>query len=65
MANFDDYGDILEVKDAMELLKISRGPLYKLLRNGDIKAFQQGTSWRIPKQALINYIEERSGVSMP
>ena len=60
---FDLYDDLLDIEAARELLRTSRNSLYKLLHSGDLKGYQQGRVWRIPKQAVIEYIKKRSGIT--
>ena len=59
---FNAYEDLLEVEAACEALHMSRNCLYALLKSGELKGFQQGRIWKIPKQAIIEYITEKSGL---
>lgn len=54
--------DILTVNDLQETLKIGRSAAYKLIENNKIKHFRVGNAIRIPKVALIEYIENSSGL---
>ncbi|SET38383.1 DNA binding domain-containing protein, excisionase family [Natronincola peptidivorans] len=47
---------IYTAKELMEILKIKESLCYKLLREGEIKAFKMGSDWKIPKQSLEEYI---------
>lgn len=60
---FEAYPDLLMIEEACELLKVSRNTLYPLLQNGEIKGFQQGRIWKIPKDAIIDYIVKKSGLN--
>ena len=55
---FENYNDILTVDDVAEILKIGSTQAYKIIRNGELKAFKEGKSWKIPKIALIDYIKK-------
>lgn len=57
---FDAYDDLLTVEEAQEILKICRGNLYVLLQTGQLKGFRNGRSWRIPKEAIIQFIRTQS-----
>lgn len=59
---FDQYDDLLEVHEACALLHMSRNSIYTILRSGELKGYQHGRRWRIPKQAVIEYIKKRSGL---
>lgn len=48
--------DFLTVDELCELLKIGHNAAYTLLGSGKLKAFRNGRVWRIPKQAVIDYI---------
>lgn len=53
LKNCDDF---LMVGELCKLLKIGRNAAYTLLGRGKLKAFRNGRVWRIPKQAVIDYI---------
>lgn len=59
---FEQAEDLLTVLEACELLKIGRGAIYPLLATGQLKAFRNGRVWRIPKEAVIQYIRQSSGL---
>lgn len=48
--------ELLTTKQALELLKIDRKTLYKLLKNGDIPAIKLGAQWRIPEEEIAKLI---------
>lgn len=52
----ETYEDILTVDEACEALKIGYNTMYNLLNSGNLKAFRNGRTWRIPKQAVIEYV---------
>ncbi len=56
---FSEYDDILTVEEACEALKTGTSFLYQLLRSGQLKAYKNGTIWRIPKISLIAYVKAR------
>ena len=49
---FDDYPDILSAEEAAEALRVRENAIYRLLNEGKLKAFKNGRTWRIPKDAL-------------
>lgn len=57
---FDDYPDILSAAEAAEALRIRENAIYRLLNEGKLKAFKNGRTWRIPKDALKEYIKEQA-----
>ena len=56
---FPEYPDIVTVKDLREMLGISRKLAYKLLDYGYIHAVKIGTTLKIPKISVINYVMEK------
>lgn len=56
----DAYDDIMTTEDACEALKMGPGALYEILNNGKLKAYRNGRFWRIPKEAVKQYIKESS-----
>ena len=51
-----DYPDILTAEDLMEILKVSKTTLYRILDRGEIKSLKVGREHRIPKLYLIQYL---------
>ena len=57
---FDDYPDILSAEEAAEALRVRENAIYRLLNEGKLKAFKNGRTWRIPKDALKEAIKEQA-----
>lgn len=55
-----DYPEILTTEEACEVLRVGYNALYELLQSGKLKGYRNGRVWRIPKQAIIEYIIEQS-----
>lgn len=56
----ENYSDVLQIKDIMEILDIGRNSAYKLIGNGSIKSLRIGRNIRIPKVYLIDYLTSES-----
>ena len=54
---FQSTDDLLTVEETAELLRMGRGAIYPLLASGQLKAFRNGRVWRIPKDAVVQYIQ--------
>lgn len=52
----ESYDDILSVEEACEALKVGHNAIYELLNSGKLKAYKNGRVWRIPKEAIKQYI---------
>ena len=57
---FESYDDVLTPEETAEALRIGMNAVYDNLRNGKLKAFRNGRSWRIPKTSLTEYIVNES-----
>ena len=57
---FEDYPDVLTVEEACEALRVGYNAMYELLNSGKLKAYKNGRTWRIPKDAIKKYIIELS-----
>ena len=55
---FNEYKDMLTVAEVSVMLNICPGKTYKLLNEGKILAFRCEKTWCIPKENVINYINE-------
>ena len=53
---FEQYDDIMDVKEVAEALLIGKNQAYKLLDIGDLRAFRIGRTWKIPKKKLEEYV---------
>ena len=48
------------MEEFAELLYIGRNTAYKILNSGEIRAFKIGKAWKIPKDAVSEYILRKS-----
>ena len=53
------YHEILTLKQCQEILQIGKNLMLFLVHNEEIPAFRVGKQWRIRKEDLERYIEER------
>lgn len=52
----DEYPEILEVNDFCKILRIGKNSAYKILESRAIPAFRVGSSWKITKSAMIEFL---------
>ena len=52
----EQYEPVLLPEEAAEILRIGMNQMYKMLNNGEIKAYHVGRTWRIPRESVINYL---------
>ncbi|MCC8022298.1 MAG: helix-turn-helix domain-containing protein [Clostridiales bacterium] len=55
---FEQYGDVLTVRELCEMLRISRNLAYDLLNSGAVRSIRVGRVHRIPKQSVIQYLAQ-------
>lgn len=60
--SFAGFPDILTVKEVGQALQIGRIGVYKLLSEGTLKGFKIGNTYKIPKAALIEYVDKQCGL---
>jgi excisionase family DNA binding protein len=63
MPMFEKYPDVVTVAELAKMLNIGRNTAYELVRDNIIRNVKIGKSIRIPKKAVIQFIEY-SGVKM-
>ena len=59
----DEYGAILSVEEVMEILGVGKNAAYDLFRKNEISSFRLKNRWKIPKQSVIDYINENIPVA--
>ncbi|WP_196590027.1 helix-turn-helix domain-containing protein [Pectinatus frisingensis] len=57
---FDEYGDLITVKELCEMLYIGKNAAYTLLNSGAVKAFRIKRVWKIPKKSVVEYVMGQS-----
>lgn len=56
MYDLSQYPDIMKIEDLMEYLEIGRNSAYKLIQSKEIRALKIGRIYRIPKNAVDEYM---------
>lgn len=50
---------IYTLEDVARILRVCNKTIYTRIKNKEIKAFKEGNSWRIKKEDLDNYLENK------
>lgn len=58
ITSYNDLPLVLHVKDLAKVLSISQNTAYALVRSGQIRSIRTGRIYRIPKDALIEYLNK-------
>lgn len=53
---FVNYDDVVTVDDVKSMLHIGKNAVYDLLHDGTIKSYRNGKTYIIPKQSVINFV---------
>lgn len=59
----ETFDDLLTTEEACEALKIGKNALYALLSSKQLKGYRNGRVWRIPKQAIVDFIRHQAQLS--
>ncbi len=51
--------EVMTIQEVADYLKVTRQTVYKLLKNGNLKAFKIGRSTRILRSELKRFIHEK------
>ena len=59
----NSYEDMVTIDELCEMLAIGRNTAYSLLKTGAVKAFKIGRIWKIPREAVSEYVLQSSRLS--
>ncbi len=51
---------VLKVEELMPILSIGRNTAYELVRSGQIRSVRIGRAYRIPREAVAEYLRKKS-----
>lgn len=60
---FDNYPDVVTVKEMQTMLRIGRKAAYDLVHNGTIPSVRIGTSYLITKKSIENFLSHPVDIS--
>lgn len=49
--------DIMTTQECRKLLEIGKNTILDLIHSGELDAFKIGRRWKIPKEAVIEYLK--------
>ena len=58
----DSMPDLLDPDTAASYLGVSRQYIYKLIHQGELQAISIARHFRIPKKALIKYLQDKGDI---
>lgn len=57
-SSIENLPTVLRVKDLVPLLSISQNTAYALVRSGQIRSIRIGRTYRIPREAVLEYLSK-------
>ena len=57
---FDDFPELLTIREAATLMRVGRDTAYSLARTRAIPVVRLGRQFRVPKAALIAHLERQA-----
>ena len=64
-ANEEELSDMMTIAEVAKYLKLHELTVRRLAREGELPAFKVGRQWRVKRDLLESWIEERSGQGTP
>ncbi len=58
--SFDDLPLTIRVEELMPILGVGRNAAYELVRSGQIRSVRIGRQLRIPKDAVLNFLNQQN-----
>ena len=55
-----EYPDFLKKEQVLEILQISERTFYRLVHSAQLEATKVGGTWRVPKLAVLKYLQEKN-----
>ena len=56
---YENIPEIMTLRECQELLKIGKNTMLELIHSGELSAFRIGNRWKIPKEAVMEFIKYR------
>ena len=60
----ENYNDMITIDELCEMLSIGKNTAYQLLSSGQIHAFKIGRIWKIPRDAVSEYVIRSSNMTI-
>ena len=56
---YENIPEIMTLRECQELLKVGKNTMLELIHSGELSAFRIGNRWKIPKEAVVEFIKYR------
>ena len=56
---YENIPEIMTLRECQQLLKVGKNTMLDLIHSGDLSAFRIGNRWKIPKEAVLEFIKYR------
>ncbi len=51
--------EIMTLRECREILKVGKNTMLNLIHSGELSAFRIGNRWKVPKEAVLEFIKYR------
>lgn len=56
---YENIPEIMTLRECQQLLKVGKNTMLELIHSGELSAFRIGNRWKIPKEAVVEFIKYR------
>ena len=56
---YENIPEIMTLRECQQLLKVGKNTMLDLIHSGELSAFRIGNRWKIPKEAVVEFIKYR------
>ena len=56
---YENIPEIMTLRECQQLLKVGKNTMLDLIHSGELSAFRIGNRWKIPKEAVLEFIKYR------
>ena len=60
----EKYPDFLKKEQVLEILQISERSFYRLIHSAQLEATKVGGVWRVPKLAILKYLQQKNCLNL-
>lgn len=56
---YENIPEVMTLKECQELLRVGKNTMLELLHTRQIEGFKIGSRWKVNKESLVEYIQNR------
>ena len=59
MLMYETIPEIMTLRECRQILKVGKNTMLRLIHSGELSAFRIGNRWKVPKEAVLEFIKYR------